>query len=766
MYRGLYSFLQANKDRKDLLLNQCVPKTDFIESKAGTTKIQEIVNKAVMAKDYFLLVGPPGTGKTSLALKSMVEESYRNPNNNILLLSYTNRAVDEICDALNDVCQKPSYIRIGSELSCEEKHRERLFDKIISCCNTRDEIKEVIKDCRVYVGTVASFSNKLELFKLKHFQVAIIDEASQILEPHILGILSAKDAKGANAIDKFILIGDHKQLPAIVLQKEEDTEVNDQLLNNIGLTNSRESLFERLYNFHKKDKESLVCGMLYKQGRMHPEISEFPNNKFYNGQLEPVPVDHQKTELEYLKYRDNDPLSKLLATKRIAFIPSEKHKDDKNNKINTYEACIVSKLVQQIFELYQENKIHFLSDETIGVITPYRSQIALIKREIHKLNIPELDKITIDTVERFQGSQRDIILYSFSVNDFHQLKFLSSNSIEEGGVIIDRKLNVAITRAKKQFFVTGNPTILWNNLLYNDFIEFIRSKSGYIFATPEDFIAGKFTVELSASDYVIDNEDEGALKYTRAIQTLLNPSFSQIIDTIKVNCFQQCPSKNLCLPWSGHDRGRALLTTHQSLCKYLCAYGNMHEAKMHAALSAIPNLTDICQNNYSVIDWGCGQGLATICFFDYLEQKTERNKPQKVILIEPSEQALNRAKLHINAYLKNEINIQSINKYLNDINREDIHTITPITIHFFSNILDISSVDIKRLANLISSNIIGEHYFVCIEPLCKGCERIDTFASFFSKRTEIAKDSNSRLINVNGWRGVKFISFKVDNNEQ
>ena len=765
MYRGLYTFLQAKQDRKDLLLNLRVPRQDAVAyciNIADTKEIQGIVHKAVMAKDYFLLVGPPGTGKTSMALKSMVEEFYRDPYNiNILLLSYTNRAVDEICDALNNVYEKPDYIRIGSELSCEEKHRERLLDKIISACKTRDEVKKIINNCRIFVGTIASISNKTELFKLKHFQVAIVDEASQILEPHIIGILSAKDVNGANAIDKFILIGDHKQLPAIVLQNNEETKVNDQTLNSIGLKDRRNSLFERLYDLHKND--TLVCGMLHKQGRMHPEIAEFPNDTFYNGQLEPVPIEHQNAELGYLTYQKNNPYHKLIATKRIAFIPSEKYNDDKSNKVNTYEARIVQKIVQHIYELYKENSIRFSPNETIGVITPYRSQIALIRREIHKLDIPELNKITVDTVERFQGAQRDIIIYSFSVNDFYQLDFLSSNSIIEDDKIIDRKLNVAITRARKQFFVTGNPTILWNNLLYCDFIEFIRSKSGYIFATPEDFIAGKFEIEdvvpAIDTDIKFDSGIEG--QYIKAIEKLPNPSFPKIIDTIKVHCFQQCPGKNLCLPWLGHNRGKALLTTHQNLCKYLCAYGDIHNKKIKTTLDAILNLTDICKNNYSVIDWGCGQGLATICFFDYLNKKNTQTMPQKVILIEPSEQALSRAKLHTNTYLKNETKICCINKYLDDICVGDIKTNTSITIHFFSNILDIEGIDLKRIAEKITASIQGEQYFVCVEPLCPGCERIDDFAKHFANRQEIAKDTISRLIYVDGWRGVKFLIFKI-----
>lgn len=517
MYRGLYAFLQANQDRKDLLLNQRQPiqdETNDMENVHETQEIQQIVYKAKIAKDYFLLIGPPGTGKTSIALKSMVEEFYCEPTNNILLLSYTNRAVDEICDALDKIefrydiihlidpaykQRKPPYIRIGSELSCEPRHRKRLLEKVIEHCERRDEVKAEIQRHRIFVGTVASISSKTELFKLKHFQVAIIDEASQILEPSLIGILSAKNANGGNAIDKFVLIGDHKQLPAIVLQSEAASKVTSQSLNQIGLTDRKKSLFERLYNLHKADKKSLVWGMLYKQGRMHPDIALFPNYSFYNNQLEVVPTIHQISNLEYKIFDNTNPFQQLIAKKRIAFIPSEKHKADKSNKTNTYEAKIIKELVKQIFELYQANNLKFVSVETIGIITTYRSQIALIKREIHDLNIPELNSITVDTVERFQGSQRDIIIYSFSINQFYQLDFLANN-IEDDGQIIDRKLNVAITRAKKQLFVTGNPSILSNNPTYYRFIEFIRSKSGYIKERPEEFLKGNFKVEEPDTD--------------------------------------------------------------------------------------------------------------------------------------------------------------------------------------------------------------------------------------------------------------------------
>jgi DNA polymerase III delta prime subunit len=507
MYKGLYSFLQANQDRKDLLLNQRSPQIDEskkLEYVYDSNEIKEILSKAKKAKDYFLLVGPPGTGKTSIALRSMVNEFLHEPNTNILLMSYTNRAIDEICDALNKVNGAPDYIRIGSELSCDKAHRSRLLEEVIKDCDTRDHVREKIQKHRIFVGTVSSISSKTELFKLKTFQVSIIDEASQILEPSLIGVLSAKNNIGANAIEKFILIGDYKQLPAVVLQKEADSKVETPNLNDIGLFNRRNSLFERLYGLQKNNSNSMFWGMLHKQGRMHPDIALFPNYAFYSSQLKAVPTDHQNSSLEYGVTEHANPFEKLITTRRIAFIPSDLHKEDKTSKTNTYEALIVSQIVKNIFELYQLNNLNFSAENTIGIIAPYRSQIALIKREIHNLNIPELNSLSIDTVERFQGSQRDIIIYSFSVNQYDQLSFLSNN-IEDAGEIIDRKLNVAITRARKQLFVTGNPSILSNNLIYYRFIEFIRSKSGYINAHPREFLQGLFKLQDAETNVEIGN---------------------------------------------------------------------------------------------------------------------------------------------------------------------------------------------------------------------------------------------------------------------
>lgn len=477
MYQGLYNFSVANKDRRDLLLSQRKPQFGTYGEQAlkehSTDDFERVALKAINARDYFLLVGPPGTGKTSRALKRMVE-LFHQQGNRILLLAYTNRAVDEICKSLLSIVPHVDFVRIGSELSCDGSYREHLIENILSGCNRRSEVYNRISASRIFVGTVASIANKPELFRLQTFDVAIVDEATQILEPQLLGILCAKGKNDVNAIGKFILIGDHKQLPAVVLQSEEQSRIYDEELNNIGILNLRDSLFERLYRQHIHDEQSQAIDMLCKQGRMNPEVALFPNNAFYGGKLQPVGLPHQTGELTYPEEWETDQQHALF-TRRIAFIPSCAEKHSSSGKTNLQEAKIVAHLVSRIYQWYKKE---FDTDKTLGIITPYRSQIALIKKELATLDISEVNDILVDTVERFQGSERDVIIYSFSVNYHWQLKFLS-NTIEEDGILIDRKLNVALTRARKQLFITGAPEILKYNPIYSNLLNLIEKQGGF-----------------------------------------------------------------------------------------------------------------------------------------------------------------------------------------------------------------------------------------------------------------------------------------------
>ena len=465
MYQGLYAYLSATQERRDLLLAQRPPKFDeSLDSLVSQAKddFTRVALKAQAAQDYFLLIGPPGTGKTSCALKKMVETFHADKGAQILLLSYTNRAVDEICKSLASIRPAVDFIRVGSELSCDETYRTHLIENELASCNRRSEVYERIRSCRIIVGTVAAISGKPELFRLKHFNVAIIDEATQILEPQLLGILCARGEEGGNAIDKFILIGDHKQLPAVVLQSSEQSAIYEESLMSIGLTNLKDSLFERLYRNCTARQSSLTShpsyDMLCRQGRMHPEVALFANRAFYGGRLIPVGLPHQ--------LEDSDTVC------RLAFYPSIPEKTGTSTKINHSEARIVADLVARI---YEDCRIDFDEARTLGIITPYRSQIALIKKEIAALGIPALNRIMVDTVERFQGSERDVIIYSCCINSYFQLKFVS-NLTEEDGTLIDRKLNVALTRARKQMFVTGVPKYLKSNPLYESLLNLMEYK--------------------------------------------------------------------------------------------------------------------------------------------------------------------------------------------------------------------------------------------------------------------------------------------------
>lgn len=480
MYKGLYQWAIANSDRRHLLLGTRLPVVNpqYKQQIADAADdFERIAYKALSANDYFLLVGPPGTGKTSMALKRIVEVHVKEQKSQLLLLSYTNRAVDEICKSLSTLDPPIPFIRLGNELTCADAYRECLLERHISEATSRNEVRECLLEHQIFVGTVAYVSNKSSLFELKRFDAAIIDEATQILEPQLLGLLSAKDGEGRNAIDKFIMIGDHKQLPAVVLQDRSETVITIPELQQLELNNLSDSLFERLYRLALSCGDKRIYDMLDKQGRMHPEVAKYANNFFYKGQLGVVGLSHQQQE-KYIKEEAAFPWTNLLQH-RVAFldVPSSHSASIKNNAA---EARIISELV---FAIYDRNRTAFNPEKTLGVITPYRSQIALIRGEIAKLDTPILNEIVIDSVERYQGSERDCILYSFCLNEVTQLSLLSA-CVEQEGILVDRKLNVALTRAREQMILIGNAKLLSHSSLFSHLMHempcFVKEKRGEI----------------------------------------------------------------------------------------------------------------------------------------------------------------------------------------------------------------------------------------------------------------------------------------------
>lgn len=482
-YSGLFSLLTAPRERKELLLGIRPPATDpsvRLHRHYLNEEIDRIVLKAKQARDYFLLVGPPGTGKTSVALKSMVEEFLSDhPQKTLLLMAYTNRAVDEICHTLSAINPAPEYIRIGQELNCAPDFRPRLMKHVIGDATSRKEIYEKLAPVRVFASTISSLCSQTELFSLKVIDVAIIDEASQVLEPQLLPLLCATTPVNRGdynlnrlAIGKFILIGDHKQLPAVVSQPREMSRVTEDSLQAIGLTDCRNSLFERLHRLNSLQGTEGIVEMLHRQGRMHPSICEFVNRNYYNGGLDAIPLPHQQEPLAFGIRPDDDRWTAFVAGTRMAFISVQADEAEYYIKSNKREAETVAHLVHTLCQLHSRSGIPFSPCKQIGIIVPFRAQIAMIRKALAERHIPDTADITIDTVERYQGSQRDIIIFSTTVSRPYQLPILSEPVMTDGREL-DRKLNVALTRARKQFFMTGNETLLRKCTAYREFLDFL-----------------------------------------------------------------------------------------------------------------------------------------------------------------------------------------------------------------------------------------------------------------------------------------------------
>ena len=480
--RTLFDFVTSSPERRALLFGQREPRRDTSVrlTKSYGDYFDDLLLRAMQARDYFLLVGPPGTGKTSTAMRYMVEEQLAAEGRpSVLLTAYTNRAVDEICSMLCDA--GISFLRLGSEYSCDERFRPYLVGNMVENNPRLDDFRLRLMEERVYVGTVTSLMSRPFIFALKHFALAIVDEAGQITEPGLVGLLAAHKPKSTMepAIDRFILIGDYKQLPAVVQQSVEESAVNEPCLNEAGIRNCRDSLFERLIRNERRAGREDFIGLLRRQGRMHPDIAAYAGAMFYaDERLEPVPCPHQEEVAPGYQEPPADERDEVLAKERVIFIPSGKTDDGlRSEKVNAGEARIVADLVARIRRMAGSA---FSNEKTIGVIVPYRNQITMIRREMERRGLDCAADICIDTVERFQGSQRDVIICSLTVNNDAQLDFLTANCFEENKRTIDRKLNVTLTRARRQMILTGNPEILSHNGVYAELMERIRHDGTYM----------------------------------------------------------------------------------------------------------------------------------------------------------------------------------------------------------------------------------------------------------------------------------------------
>ena len=169
------------------------------------------------------------------------------------------------------------------------------------------------------------------------------------------------------------------------------------------------------------------------------------------------------------------------------------------------------------------------------------------------------------------------------------------------------------------------------------------------------------------------------------------------------------------------ERGVALLNGDKELKQYIHSFGNMHIAKLKSAFQVLitPNNFSHSTEQIEIFDWGCGQGLGSIALIDQLKIYKNKNELiEKITLIEPGTDALKRATLHASLALNSESKINSINKYIDRaLNDKDlINKKHSFKIHIFSNIIDINEVDADLINELITSQMSGINYIVCVGP--------------------------------------------------
>ncbi len=393
------------------------------------------IQKAFKAQDYCLIQGPAGTGKTYMIAK-LVDE-LRKREQTILLTAYTNTAVDNIileCLKTGVFNSKDNTItRLGFSLVVhpEVKRMTIGIQKL-----SYPELENV----PIVAATTTTISKSI--YDNLTFDVVIVDEATQMAEPHLLSAI----AKGK----KFVLVGDDKQLPPLV----QSSQAAERGLNI--------SLFERL---RKKYPDTNV--LLRFQYRMNNELMKYSNIRYYNGKVKTA-SDIIGNQLLWdilpsnLNFSGEDPLIQLILDpdQPLVYVGVETEFDRKR-RVNLGEVDIIQRLVLTLMKIG-------LSPHDLGIIAPFRGQVAEISRVLR-----EYPDLIIDTIDRFQGSDKEMIILSLCT-------LISPNLLED-----DRRLNVALTRAKKKMIIVGNKPSEESIIQFRELYKYIQNNHSIVFLKPK-----------------------------------------------------------------------------------------------------------------------------------------------------------------------------------------------------------------------------------------------------------------------------------------
>ncbi|CAN0842535.1 DNA replication ATP-dependent helicase/nuclease JHS1, partial [Linum grandiflorum] len=386
--------------------------------------------KMLAAKDYALVLGMPGTGKTSTVVHAV--KAFLLRGSSVLLTSYTNSAIDNLLIKLK--AQGIDFLRIGRQGAVHEEIRD-------SCCADTDleSIKQRLDQVRVVGVTCLGITSPL--LTSKHFDVCIMDEAGQITFPISLGPLMFSLM--------FVLVGDHYQLPPLV-QSAEARE------NGMGI-----SLFCRLCEAHP---QAILA--LQSQYRMSEGIMQLSNALIYGDRLQcgSSEVANTKLKVPNLKSCSSWLQEVLNPDRAVVFIntdmlPTLGTNDSKSK--NPIEAYIVAEVVKVLTNNGTEGK-------DIGIITPYNAQTNLLKTVVRP------DSVEIHTIDKYQGRDKDCIMVSF-VRSAENPRSYSSSLLGDW-----HRINVAITRAKKKLIMVGSCRTLSKVPLLKLLVEKVAEQCGVL----------------------------------------------------------------------------------------------------------------------------------------------------------------------------------------------------------------------------------------------------------------------------------------------
>lgn len=431
---------------------------------------EEAVNKVLHAKDVAIVHGPPGTGKTTTLVEAVYETLHR--ENQVLVCAQSNMAVDWISEKLVD--RGVSVLRIGNPGRVNDKmlsftyerrfeshpdypqlwsirkairelyarsrkgaEREAVRQKINSLKDRATELEirineSLFSEARVIACTLVGSANRL--LTGQKFGTLFIDEAAQALEAACwIPIRKA---------DRVILAGDHCQLPPTVKAPEA----------------LRAGLGHTLMQTIVKSKPDTVS-LLKLQYRMNDEIMRFSSEWFYGGMLQSAP------EVKYRSILDFDTPIEWINTEGLDC--NEEFIGENYGRINKSEAELsIEQLKGYITKIGRER---FLDERIdVGMISPYKAQVQYLRRLVRNDAFfkPYRQAITINTVDGFQGQERDVILISLvRANEEGQIGFLNDL----------RRMNVAITRARMKLIILGDASTLTRHAFYKKLYTYIES---------------------------------------------------------------------------------------------------------------------------------------------------------------------------------------------------------------------------------------------------------------------------------------------------